>query len=176
VGLRDQIENIPFDQFTAESDLVYWLKLPMVKSFAGSNIDLGFAGEFDPKAAKDFVSLNLQLSKYYSSSKTVGRGGLAHALAMMSMGEFSFHSHSPILESMKDADFFREDLYEVVVSVPSRLRDDFEKEWCKLASTQMQMLWIGLVGTGNLKMRGDLVVDKKDVLKKYGASYEAFMA
>lgn len=176
VGLRDQIENIPFDQFTSESDLVYLLKLPMVKSFVGTNIDLGFAGIFDPEAAQKFVSLNLQLSKYYSASKTVGRGGLAHTLAIMSLGEFAFHSHSAVLDSMKDADFFREDLYEVVVSIPTRLKDEFENEWKKSASSTLQLHWIGLVGTGNIKMRSNLVVDKKDVLKKYGASYETFLA
>jgi phosphoribosylformylglycinamidine synthase len=180
VGLRDQMENIPSDQFSEEGDLVYWLRLPLLSSFATLEALNGktasFTGAIKPELASQFISVIRQLSPYFSSSKVVGKGGLAYTLSMMSLGEFSFHSHSQKLNGMGDDEFLAENLYEVVVSIPSAQKDEFEKQWQKHADRDMEMHWIGFVGQGNIQMRANLVIPREEITQRYGASYEAFMA
>ena len=69
-----------------------------------------------------------------------------------------------------------ENLYEVVVSIPSAQKDEFEKQWQKHADRDMEMHWIGFVGQGNIQMRANLVIPREEITQRYGASYEAFMA
>ncbi len=176
VGLREQIENIPFDQFVREGDLVYWLRLPMVRSFAHTDPQAGFAGEFSPENAANFIQLNLQLSRFFTASKSVGKGGLVHTLIAMSREDFSFSSFSAKLNGMSSGEFLAENLYEVVVSLAATDQAEFKKICAQAELSGLEVHEIGITQKGDIKIKTDLVLNKNQLLLQYGASYEAFMA
>lgn len=181
VGIRDDIDKIPTDQFANEGDSVFLLRLPMVKSYAHLEKGGSYVGELDPQSTADWILALQKLSENFSASRAVGKGGLAYALAMMSTPELSFDCIDKIMSAKKDDEFLRENLYEVVVGVSSEKRDEFAKLYAstmeKKKIKDFECIEIGKVRASmELRLRPDLVLDLKSLRETYKGSYEKFLA
>ncbi len=176
VGLRDDMMDLPKDVFHAEGDLVYWLRLPMVSAFAETCLSDKFSGEFSVNAAKSFVSLNVELSHFYKSSKTVGKAGLAYCLVRKSLDQYSFVSHSEILNNLSSNDFIKESMYEVVVSIDPSDRESFEEAYHNFSCKNSELHWIGVTKNSDIQLSESCVLKKEEIQKLYWGHDETLLA
>lgn len=173
VGLRENLEKIPHDEFQDQAQSVFWLRMPLVKAHATLEESSGFSGEFDPQKVVNFIEALRKTSRYFASSKAVGRVGLAKTLVKMSAGDFKFQAHNAKLNSMADWEFLIEDLYEVVVSVEKSQVEKMKSELVASFCPGLEVHEIGETGRGKLKLREGLELDLEKLSKE---SYEKFLA
>lgn len=123
----------------------------------------------------------MSIRKDFTASRAVGKGGLAYALAMMSTSEFTFECIDKVMSTKKDDELLRENLYEVVVSVPAKSRDEFVKTYASEMENKrlrdFECVEIGQVrAASHLRLRPDLILDLKSLKETYKGSYEKFLA
>ncbi|MCM2282563.1 MAG: phosphoribosylformylglycinamidine synthase subunit PurL [Bdellovibrionaceae bacterium] len=135
VGLRDHVDAIPHGVFTREGEAVYLLRLPMAAVGGAAQEITGQAptgyGQLEPSLIAPFARLLRVLTgarnegPLVSSSRVVGKFGLAYALARMCAGVVGCRIEEDALKTIRGDltvdDLFREHLYEVILTaLPGR--------------------------------------------------------
>lgn len=81
VGMRPTVANVPWDQFQAPGQKVYWLKSIQARADFGRS---EWEGSIETGKWKNWLSWVLEGSSLFSSSKAIGEGGLIATLWAMS--------------------------------------------------------------------------------------------
>jgi phosphoribosylformylglycinamidine synthase II len=172
VGMRDSIENVPTDDFN-ENETVYLVynhqletggKLEEIykKKIHASDKDINI-----PEMAEWIFSLReISLSPNVTMSKTVGKFGLAYALARASKEFGVVCDKLPTFVKSKE-DLFKERMYEVLYGVKNATQ--FESE---LREKNLQFVKLGSTLKGNLEMGSYFKSDIKNLNSKYKNSWE----
>lgn len=124
IGLRADVNDVPWDEFKDEGLAVLKLGCPMVTSFHRVAEVVGassaFSGDFDPLKAAAFVRYLEGTARAYPlrSSRMVADGGLAVTLARMCSAGIGLKTAE--LEKFEPAKLLAETFFEVVVAVEPR--------------------------------------------------------
>lgn len=158
VGLRQNVDQIPWDEFREEGLTVFRLSSLQIQSFHRlaefSEEKSQFTGNLDPVKCTQYVKAIESLANqgFFASSKAVGAGGLAWTLSCMTREGFGFEAEKEF-EKISSRDLFSESLYESVVAIKTSNLENFKKELAKF-STDLQSQEIGRTGGKDLNLGG----------------------
>lgn len=163
VGLRDDIENVPWDDFTAEDLVVARLACPLAESFHQTAEWLGaesaWRGDWDARKARDFTFYlrDFVRREKIVSSKLVGKGGRAVTLALMSKSGFGFCAEAPyttkdVLAASTES-LFAERFYEVILAFPAGTDVKAHKAAAEKAGFEFEA--IGTTKKGRFALAGE---------------------
>jgi phosphoribosylformylglycinamidine synthase II len=180
IGLRKDVEDIPDDVFTAQSQVVYWLRSPWVESLHSEllishqslNVEAKahFDGRLDSEQVagwiKDLSALVNDLD--IAASKVVGDGGLFETLRRMSLGKFGFRGHQKFFDGVNFEKIFSETFYEAVLVVDIGRQFEFQKSIEKLCQRYgSQVYEIGWAQEGLFEIPGLMEVKTSELLERH---------
>ncbi len=183
IGLRDTVSEIPVSEFSSDGEAIYLLRLPMVAT-GGATQELnklpvtGF-GQLEPSLIGAFTRLVRVLADYreggtlLSSTRIVGKFGLAYALARMSMRGTGCRIDVDKLKAARGEvstdDLFREHMYEIVVTAKKGREQDLEAEFRQIrgALASADLLPIGRTGGQKVEIAGVLDYALTDIQNSY---------
>jgi phosphoribosylformylglycinamidine synthase len=169
VGIRPNVENIPWDEFTNVGDRVFLARISQVKGYCWLAEVMGekgqFAGDFDLSILRKFQEKLIKLgqSGLLHSSKVVGHGGLARTLAVMSRFT-GFKGDENFFAKLQLGDLVAENLYEVVLAVGESQADELKD----FAGSEFELVEIGRVQKGNLSLGQHGNMPTSEIFKMYG--------
>lgn len=168
VGIRPDVENIPWDEFKNVGDRVYLARLKQVEALCWNAEILSeraqFKGELNLVSLRDFQQKLIQLGEkpWLHSSKVVGNGGLFRTLSLMSRFQgfkgnefFTEHSFSELL---------KENLYEVVLA----LDESNISEMKSILGSNIELFEIGCVQKGKISFGPSGEISTAEVFELYG--------
>ncbi len=169
IGLKPDVNNIPYDEFVNEQDHVFILSAVHVEAFFwGAEMLIqaaAFKGELDLGKIREFQRLLIKLveSEIIKTSRVVGQGGLLRSLALMSRF-VGFEGDEKFFANIQTKDLLKENLYEVVLAVaPS----DVEK-LRTLISQDFLLKAIGQVKKGSFNLGAHLKSSPQKIFETYG--------
>ena len=179
IGLRKDVLNLPKDRFTKAGNTVFLLHFKAAEisgSFQTKQISKqAFAGELVPTEVASFLNClqELSLCKSVQSSQAVGAGGLALALAKMSLNGVGIES---ILEQANH-EWLREMFYQVIFEVSDPAV--FLKSWEQAANgkkfkTPIEILEIGKTLVGTFCLGQNIQQSIKPWMTSHGAGLQKF--
>lgn len=169
IGLKPDVNNIPYDEFVNEQDHVFILRAVHVEAFFWGAEMLkqaaAFKGELNLGKIREFQRLLIKLveSEIIKTSRIVGQGGLLRSLALMSRF-VGFEGDEKFFANIQTKDLIKENLYEVVLAVaPS----DVEKLRA-LISQDFSLKAIGQVKKGSFNLGAHLKSSPQKIFETYG--------
>ena len=169
IGLKPDVNNIPYDEFVNEQDHVFILRAVHVEAFFWGAEMLkqaaAFKGELNLGKIREFQRLLIKLveSEIIKTSRIVGQGGLLRSLALMSRF-VGFEGDEKFFANIQTKDLIKENLYEVVLAVaPS----DVEKLRA-LISHDFSLKAIGQVKKGSFNLGAHLKSSPQKIFETYG--------
>ncbi len=179
IGLRDSVENIPLSHFNSENEIIYLLRLPMAV-FGGLSAEVNAEkpagyGQIAPSQVAAFARIlrSLALQPMVTSSRVVGKFGLAYALARMTQTNLGCRILGSQLKLARPKlsvdDLFREYFYEVILTVRPDQAVTLEAVFRGLrgALTSVELFAIGSTGGTQLNIEGLLQAECAQLEKSY---------
>ncbi len=169
IGLRPDVNRIPFDEFVNEQDQVFILSAVHVEAFFwGAEMlkqPAGFKGELNLAKIREFqlVLVKLVESEIIKTSRVVGQGGLLRSLALMSRF-VGFEGDEKFFANIQTKDLLKENLYEMVLAVAP---GDVEK-LKSLIGKDFSLKAIGQVKEGLFSLGAHLKSSPQKIFETYG--------
>ena len=178
IGIREDVENIPFDQFTELGSAVYLLSCPYVTGFHSLKDDEKSAntlsGNFQVAECAEWIKSLAQLvsESKISASKVVGNGGLLECLRKMCLGGVGFEMQDVKTLNADLTEVTRETFYEVIIAVSPAEKNKFEKKLESLhPKSKFKYALIGWTIPEKVKWGSQLDVSVKDLIAKHKSSW-----
>ena len=169
IGLKPDVNNIPYDEFVNGQDHVFILSAVHVEAFFWGAEMLkqasAFKGELNLANIRTFQLLLVKLveSGIIKTSKVVGQGGLLRSLALMSRF-VGFEGDEKFFTNIKTKDLLKENLYEVVLAVAPH---DAEK-LKNLVGKDFLLKALGQVKKGSFNLGAHLKSSPQKIFEIYG--------
>ncbi len=169
IGLRSDVNNIPYDEFVNEQDQVFILSAVHVEAFFWGAEMLkqasAFKGELDLAKIREFQLLLVKLVEngLVKTSRVIGQGGLLRSLALMSRF-VGFEGDEKFFTNIKTKDLLKENLYEVVLAVAPA---DVEK-LKSLIGKDFLLKSLGQVKKGSFTLGAHLKSSPQKIFETYG--------
>jgi len=168
VGLCESLENLPMDTFQNADESIFSLRFQTVTT-SGKWGELRqenpqYMGEFKIDEAAAFIDevRKLAKTKNVTSSQTVGQGGLAVALAKMSLQGMG----CVIEEKLSPDRLVREYFYEVLFVVKDA------NEFLKAVPEKMKVHYLGSTCPGVFKLPGEEEISTKELNQIYQNAFQ----
>lgn len=167
IGIRPNVDKIPWDEFQNVADKVFLLRVPQVESFAWAaemaEVESQYKGDLslEPLRKLQEVLIKLGQSGILKSSKVVGHGGLSRTLVMMS--RFIGFKGNSFFASLQSSDLVCERLYEVVLAVSP---GDVAK-MKQILGNSFELVEIGEVQKDKIELGTHLELLSSEVRAKY---------
>ncbi len=178
VGLRDSVYG-PSNKVKNENEVVLMLSMEQLKmsgQFAEiSKQPMKACGEINANATASFIKdlRTFVLDNKVSTSKVVGKFGLAYTLARMCMNGVGMTidttNSSELLASTTEK-YFAESLYQVVVCLPE---GDYKKMNTENYSN-LEIVKLGTTGGSKLKIDSNINMDVAKIIESYNSWGEHF--
>ncbi len=176
VGINDDMNNVLCSHFKEEGNFIYILGETRPNEFGGSlylkEIENKISGlhpkvDFDAELNLWDTVINANNAKLLQSAKDINVGGIAIALAKMSVvSNIACKVNLPIAS---DIDMFGESLSRAIVEVRNEHIQEFETIVNKL---NLSAVCIGLTGGNKFDINSTLIKDLKDIQDVYYNTFE----
>ncbi len=169
IGLKNQITEIPFDEFIEEDNQVFLLSTVHVEAFFWSAEMLkkpsAFSGELHLEKIREFQKLLIKLVEkgWINSSRVVGQGGLLRTLALMARFH-GFVGDKKFFSELKVEDLIKENLYEVILALSPKDAEPFKK----IAGELFELKAIGQVKKGFFNLGSYISTTPQKIFEMYG--------
>jgi phosphoribosylformylglycinamidine synthase II len=189
VGLRKNLDALPKSEFTAAGEIIYVLRIPGFLMTGAvhelvSQKNQSF-GSFNAEWVAQFIEATSRIcsASTISSSRVIGKFGLAYTLARMCMGGIGAKIDARGLQSLrgttvKSEDLFHEYFYEIILSVSKAgefaLLEAFNRELTILKDLELQR--VGQTGGLQLEIGAVLQCEINELNAIYNGAWKVNFA